>query len=213
MRCFVGLPLSQEYQNGLDIQRTKWGPRFSSPLTWTRPGNWHITLAFLGEVDESIQSTIVDALSGVAFAPFTFQAGGAGVFPPQGPPRVLWVGAQQGGIEVAGLAKAVQSTLEPLGFEPDSRPFTTHLTLARARRGRKRPGKGKRANKQSREGGFEKTAGGDPWRECIAGVGAAEWPAIPMDRFVLWRSHLSESGPRYEPLAIFPATGPSDNPE
>lgn len=207
MRCFVGLPLPQAYQNGLETQRKKWGPRFSSPLTWTRPGNWHITLAFLGEVDDSQQPSIIDALSAIEFAPFEFQAGGAGVFPPQGPPRVLWVGALQGGVEVAGLAKAVQSTLEPLGFEPDSRTFTTHLTLARAKRGKKRRSKGARAQKQSGAGGFEKMAGGEPWQECIAGIGVLEWTAIVMDEFILWRSHLDEIGPHYEPLAAFPATG------
>lgn len=214
MRCFVGLPLPESYQDGLENLRRQWGPRFAPPLTpsltWTKPGNWHITLAFLGEVEESMQPDLEEALSAVAFAPFTFQAGGAGVFPPGGQPKVLWVGAMHGGQSVAALASDVQLALLPLGFEPDDRPFTTHLTLARAKRGKSRH-RTKGAKRGAGDKSFQKVPDANPWQECIAGLGRMEWPPVTMDSFILWRSHLSEAGPRYEPLASFAAAGDSND--
>ncbi|TVM32499.1 RNA 2',3'-cyclic phosphodiesterase [Oceanidesulfovibrio marinus] len=211
MRCFVGLPLPESYQDGLERVRRQWGPRFAPPLTWTRPGNWHITLAFLGEVEESQQPDLEQALSAVAFAPFTLQAGGAGVFPPQGRPKVLWVGALYGGQAVAALAGDVQQALIPLGFVPDDRPFTTHLTLARTKRGKSKRRKHTGAKRGAGDESFQKIPDANAWQECIAGLGRVEWPPVTMDSFILWRSHLSEAGPRYEPLVSFGATSESSN--
>ena len=53
MRCFVGLPLPAAYQDGLRVLTTGLSARIRSAVAWTRPGNWHLTLRFLGEVPET----------------------------------------------------------------------------------------------------------------------------------------------------------------
>ncbi len=186
-RLFIGLPLPEEYQRRLESLRRRWSYRLSSRLSWTRPGNWHITLQFLGDTDESLIQAYTNALAGVKYASFALQGGGAGFFPPprdegEPRPRVVWVGLKQGGTECTALSGAVGVALQPLGFTPESRPFRPHLTLARVKEARR-----------------------DPWQELLAELLREAWPACMVERFVLWRSVLGPQGPTYFEVAGFPA--------
>ncbi|MBU1229805.1 MAG: RNA 2',3'-cyclic phosphodiesterase, partial [Proteobacteria bacterium] len=84
MRCFVGLPLPESWQAGLARVTVRLSAALASPVRWTRPGNWHLTLKFLGDVEEACVPDLVRALSAVAFAPFALRPGRAGFFPPLG---------------------------------------------------------------------------------------------------------------------------------
>lgn len=186
-RLFIGLPLPEEYQQRLEALRWRWRYRLSSRLSWTRPGNWHITLQFLGDTDESLIPAYTAALAGVEYVPFVLQGGGAGFFPPpkddrEPRPRVIWVGLKQGGAECIALSGAVGAALLPLGFRPESRPFKPHLTLARVKEARQ-----------------------DPWLELLAELHREAWPACVAERFVLWRSVLGPRGPTYFEVAGFSA--------
>ncbi len=187
-RAFVGIPLPEAYQQGLDLLRGRLPRRAYGPLSFTKPGNWHMTLKFLGEVPLAGPAGIDAmraALSGVAFAPFVLAGAGGGFFPGPKRPRVVWVGLAQGAEACRALAAAVEEALAPLGFAPENRPFAAHLTVARVR---------------------EPERGGD-WPGMLKVLAETRWLAVTVDAFVLWRSILSPNGPRYEALATFPATG------
>jgi 2'-5' RNA ligase len=195
IRAFVGLPLPEPYQEGLDAVRRHWRDGLASKLSWTRRGNWHLTLKFLGDVEEERLEDVRTALATVEFQAFTLQAGGGGFFPPPKrgmlpKPRVVWAGLAKGAAEARVLAKDVEAALQPLGFEPERRPFSPHLTLARV-----------------------KWAGRDPWEELLADLEARTWPEITVDEFVLWQSVLAKGGPSYIALAKFPATQAGPGPE
>ncbi len=184
IRAFVGLPLPETYQSGLNELRARFAPRISSRLAWTRPGNWHLTLKFLGNCSEDGLKNTTRALETVEWASYSLQAGQAGVFPPRGKPRVLWLGLETGAAESTALAKVIEDALSSAGFAPEERPFRPHLTLARVKQPQR-----------------------DPWPELLQDISAKEWTPVCIARFVLWRSDLSSQGSKYTPLGEFPAQG------
>lgn len=185
LRCFIGLPLPESWQAGLGRVTQRLSGALSSRISWTRPGNWHLTLKFLGAVDEERIPALAEALRGVAFAPFALALGRAGCFPPagRGKPRVLWAGLAHGAGESARLAAEVERALLPLGFAPEARPFNAHLTLGRVKA----------------------AAQGDDWALVERAVAEEPWPVAEISGFVLWQSLLGPGGPQYSRLAEFPA--------
>jgi 2'-5' RNA ligase len=185
LRTFVAAPLPEEYQAAMAEIGKRWKPGLKSKMSWTRPGNWHMTLKFLGDTPEERLPEIKAALERVEFEPFAFRAGRGGFFPPlagrRPNPRVMWVGCEKGWKESAALAAAVEKAVEPLGYKPERRPFSPHLTIARIRR-----------------------AANDPWDEIMQDLAGTGWPELTIDRFELLKSDLSPQGPTYTPLAVFP---------
>jgi 2'-5' RNA ligase len=102
-------------------------------VRWVAPANFHVTLKFLGSIDEALIEPIGKALQDQLrlFPRFTINAKGVGVFPGPTRPRVLWVGLNSD--RLALLASRVESALQPLGFAPESRTFMPHLTIGRWR--------------------------------------------------------------------------------
>lgn len=102
--------------------------------SWTRRGNFHLTLKFLGDVRADAIDDIGAALQAVIVAqrPFSMEIGGIGAFPNMHRPRVLWIGIKQGTEAVTRLAEAVNHQLAGIGYPAESR-FHPHLTLARLR--------------------------------------------------------------------------------
>ena len=100
---------------------------------WVAPANFHLTLKFLGGIDEAmvepIEARLRDQLS--LFPRFSINAKGLGVFPSPKRPRVLWVGLT--GDRLIALASRVESALQQFGFTPETRKFTPHLTIGRWR--------------------------------------------------------------------------------
>jgi len=183
LRLFVGVGVPGVYQDELGRLARVWQEKLRSRTSWTRPGNWHLTLKFLGDVNETRVAAVRRGLETVAFAPFMAQAKGAGIFPDKGPPRVIWVGLGQGAPELATLAGQVDEALGPLGLAREARPFQPHLTLCRVKHAR-----------------------GDPWREVIGEIARSSWPGFSVESFTLWRSVLGPDGPNYSVLARFGAT-------
>jgi len=177
VRCFIGIPMPQTYQQGLERLVDRVRPGLRSRMSWTKPGNWHLTVKFLGEVDEILVEDIKTALSGVRFARFAIRAGSAGYFPNIRRPRVLWVGLSQGADQCSELFVSVEQALEPLGIEPDDHPFRSHLTLARIRQNK-----------------------GDDWEELLKSIRSQPWGEFVCDELVLWKSDLGPHGPTYARL-------------
>jgi len=102
-------------------------------LRWTRRSQWHVTLQFLGAVDDtgSLEDALREAMRAVP--PMTARLGGGGAFPQPRRGSVLWLGIVEGAAELGALAAAVTSATATAGFESERRPFRPHITLARSR--------------------------------------------------------------------------------
>lgn len=97
---------------------------------WSRREQMHLTLRFIGEVDEAQFAAIHKALTRARVPPFNMALRGVGQFPPRGAPRVLWAGVQA----EAGLGQLyaqIQAALRTAGIAEDTRPYAPHVTLAR----------------------------------------------------------------------------------
>jgi len=99
-------------------------------IRFVKPGNMHLTLKFIGEVDEGEAPEIEEKLRAISFAPISCSLKGIGVFPNENYIRVVWAGCESGG-KLEALAKDVMDALHGYG---DSRPFSAHLTIARVKR-------------------------------------------------------------------------------
>jgi RNA 2',3'-cyclic 3'-phosphodiesterase len=104
-----------------------------SGIRWTPRSNCHLTLKFLGDIDERQIEPVGQVLERELslFPRFTINAKGLGVFPDAKRPRVLWVGVE--GKPLAALAEKVEKSLASLGFAQENRKFTPHLTIGRWR--------------------------------------------------------------------------------
>jgi 2'-5' RNA ligase len=99
-----------------------------------RPGNWHITLRFLGEIEEVACELLVARLDEAELGEsFRLQWGGLGAFPRSPRATVLWIGPDRGLEALTALAAAVDGAVDRAGFPPEERPFNPHLTLSRIR--------------------------------------------------------------------------------
>lgn len=125
MRLFIAVEAPPFLVPGL-------GP--SSPNASAPP---HLTLKFLGEVPEDrvgeVGRALERGLHGATAFPVTLR--GLGVFPSRSRPRVLWVGIAQGAPELTELARRVEVAMQGLGFPPEERPFSAHVTVRRYRPG------------------------------------------------------------------------------
>ncbi len=94
----------------------------------------HLTLKFLGETEEGLIPEIVSAMREAAagVTPFDIRVRGTGAFPSPSRPNVLWVGVE-GAEPLARIAKALDAHLVALGFEPETRPWSAHVTVARVK--------------------------------------------------------------------------------
>ncbi len=97
---------------------------------WVPAEQLHLTLCFIGEVSSSAFLDIREALNEITFTPFALRLQGVGFFPPRGQPRVVWVGVAPSE-PLAVLQRKITTRLFTLGFEPENRKFSPHLTLAR----------------------------------------------------------------------------------
>ena len=134
IRTFVSVPLPaslieavRHYQQPLAA--------FDSDVRWVSADNLHITLKFLGDVDESRVPGMSFALKAALASETSFSAAmeGSGTFPASGAPRVVWVGLSQGGSRLTRLAHRVDTALAGLGFPAESRPFRPHVTIGRVK--------------------------------------------------------------------------------
>ena len=131
MRLFIAIGLPDIWKETLakPEQSIAWLGR---GVKWVEPRGMHLTLRFLGEVEERelplIQTAMIAASHGIE--PFEMKLVGTGVFPSAKRPRVYWAG-----IEAPKSLLALQSNIErgiqALGFDPEEHPFKPHLTLAR----------------------------------------------------------------------------------
>jgi 2'-5' RNA ligase len=136
IRAFIAIEIAAPTIASISAAIEQLKPRIDG-IRWIAPSNIHLTVKFLGNIDESKVNAVGEALTSALrpFPPCTINAKGLGVFPSIKRPRVLWVGLV--GSELTTLAAQVELTLAPLGFSREERGFTPHLTVGRWRQGAK----------------------------------------------------------------------------
>jgi 2'-5' RNA ligase len=135
IRAFIAIELSDDIKRVLTQLQNKLKSGCRAPVRWTDPGNTHLTLQFLGDIDSDLINKITAAMSvsSQGVHPFHLGVNSLGVFPDPRRVRVVWVGLN-GDIEILSkLQKRIEAALLPLGFTPEARAFTPHLTLGRVR--------------------------------------------------------------------------------
>jgi len=136
IRSFVAVELPEAVRAALKRlqQEVKAG---GEGVKWVQPGGIHLTLKFLGYVEEAKVPALAQALTRASkdVGPFEMALSGLGVFPSPSRPRVAWVGLSGGVEELFLLQEGVEKALSPFGFPREARAFTPHLTLARLREG------------------------------------------------------------------------------
>src|SRR5262245_12876811 len=145
MRLFTAIELNDEARASIAAEQHRLAARLadrSTTLRFVRAEHLHLTLVFIGEIPETRAASLIEAMaSDIPVAPFQAAFGGLGLFPPRGAPRVLWIGALEGGARIVELHSQVAGRLKRIGVEVEERRFAPHLTLARWRRQeRGRPG-------------------------------------------------------------------------
>jgi 2'-5' RNA ligase len=104
-------------------------------ISWVEPAQLHVTVRFIGEVNETRADAIAAALQPGLLAPaFDMAVAGAGAFPPRGAPRVLWAGIEPAGAQMlAAVEQEVSERLDSCGLEREQHPYRPHVTIARVR--------------------------------------------------------------------------------
>ena len=139
MRLFIGIELPDDLKSSAAAAATRVRERIAhaapgAQVRWVTPANLHITIWFLGEVREPRVEALTASLKEPLDArPFTLRVGGAGAFPSSGAPRAIWLGLVAGREGLLAVHEALGPRLMPLGFEPESRQFSPHLTIARVK--------------------------------------------------------------------------------
>ncbi len=181
MRLFVALEIPSVVRENLAALLKSL--RAVSPQTrWVHPENLHVTLKFIGEVQEPKLAAIRSALAGVCSdQPVTFDFRGLGFFPNDKHPRVFWAGIEASP-NLITLAADIDKAMGTLGVPRGQRPFSPHLTLAR----------------------FEPPRLPEKLRATIQGNAACEFGSLHTRQFHLIESKLKPSGAEYTTLESFP---------
>ena len=135
VRSFIAIHLPPDVRAELTSLEDKLKARRHPFVKWVDPKSMHLTLKFLGDVTVDSIPQIVEAMAGVAKAhsPFDLQVAGTGAFPNWQRPQVVWVGVGGESDKLNDLHRNLESALSPMGFTPEPRSFSAHLTLGRLR--------------------------------------------------------------------------------
>ena len=134
IRTFISIDLPEGIKKGIsDLQdRLK---RDECHIGWVRPEAMHLTLKFLGEIDEKgmpeIEAAIRKATKG--FIPFYVRIMGLGVFPNLKKPGIIWLGINEEGDNLLRLQSRIEEEMEKIGHPREERGFKPHLTIGRVR--------------------------------------------------------------------------------
>jgi 2'-5' RNA ligase len=105
-------------------------------LKLVAPENIHVTVRFLGNIQPTMVEKIFEEMKKVQFVPFNVQINGLGAFPDLRYSRVVWAGITDGADQLKNVFSQLEPRLRGLGFTPDHKGFSPHLTIARVRSGR-----------------------------------------------------------------------------
>ncbi len=133
MRCFIAIDLDERVKMALSAFQNKL-KGCNADIRWVNPENIHLTLKFLGNIDESMLDKVKTNLEDICnkYNRFGLEAKGMGLFPDKRRPRVLWVDIR-GNDSLTGLQRDIEEGMVSLGFDREDRRFSPHLTIGRFR--------------------------------------------------------------------------------
>jgi 2'-5' RNA ligase len=186
LRSFIAIELPEKIHAFLaDMQQDF--KKCGADIRWVNTRNIHLTLKFLGSIEEKTSKKIIDEIKSICshYRPFDLTIKGVGMFPNVKSPRVLWVGVNGSNV-LTELKKDIEDGMSSLGFESEDRKFTPHLTL-----GRFRSGKGKECI-----------------RELMERYGDSTLGTTSVHFVSFMRSDLHPKGARYTKMSEAPLTAP-----
>lgn len=159
----------------------------SFDVKWLKPEGIHLTLKFLGGIEEKQIQPIVDAVRPVVInqKPLALRAEGIAAFPNLKRPRVIWIAVTGDTERLKNIQERIEQSLSALGFPAENRPFSPHLTVGRIRSGRKITDLISKIQE-------------------LAGI---TFSAFTVNELVLYKSILRPEGAAYLPLQRLPFTG------
>lgn len=186
LRVFLAIELTPTVRAALARAQEKLR-RTGARVTWTAEANLHLTLFFLGTITRSrLERVCAMADACLAEHPsFALHLVGLGAFGSSRMPRVLWAGVDSPPPALFALHAALEKGLDTLGFEPEKRPWSPHVTLGRVR-----------APQQVAE-----------LTSHLHKATTSEFGCVPVGRVAVMQSHLRSQGPQYEFLHAVPLKG------
>ena len=173
LRLFVGIEFPPELKLRLSLLQSG-----VAGARWVDPGNFHLTLRFIGEIDEGTAADIDEALLRLKARPFSVQLAGVGTFGGD-KPRQLWVGVErEPGLST--LQGKIEQALIRAGLPPEPRKFSPHVTLARLWMPKR-----------------------DDLQRFLAANGQFRTEPLRVERFSLIASYLTKAGSVYEDQADY----------
>ncbi|MFH0942010.1 MAG: RNA 2',3'-cyclic phosphodiesterase [Chloroflexota bacterium] len=192
VRAFIAIPLPAPFRQSLWELQTELKAGNPPPAKWVSPEGCHLTLSFLGNVGadriEAITRAMENAAAGVI--PFDLKMGRIGGFPGVSRAQVIWVGLEGDLDKLLELKTRLDAELSPLGFPPEERAFTPHLTMARLR---------DRVSPPERE----------RLAKLISDTTPKTFPEMHVTQVNLMRSYLTGEGAVYRCLSQAALNGPA----
>ncbi len=181
MRTFFALDLAPDVRNRIESARRALGP-LPGKINWVSPENLHVTMNFVGTVDDSrIPELCAIAEQTAAAMPCTdirFTNGPLVCIPPRGYLRMIWSAVTDPSGRMAALYEALRDPIRLFGGKADNRPFRGHVTVAR----------------------IKTTRRADRIRKTVENLAAKDFGAVRAEHLVLYTSELKKTGPVYAPL-------------
>jgi len=180
LRTFIAADVGKAIRDRL-VQLQEKLARTGTQVKWVEPENLHVTLLFLGEVDDRQIPGVCSIVANetAKHPPFLMAVETVGCFPNLRRPRVLWVGIGQGMQELCAIHDALEMPLQELGYRREERRYTPHITLGRV--------------KSDRET--------SPLAEALDKQAAWRGGEVPVAELLVLSSELTPKGPVYSVLS------------
>ena len=135
IRSFIAIELPDEVKETVALIIKRLRPAQYRYVKWVAPAGIHLTIKFLGNISSDQIPKITDIMKTAAgkVPPLELSLGGLGMFPNEQRPRVIWIALEGNTEPLAVMQREIEQALAPLGFAPENRAFTPHLTLGRVR--------------------------------------------------------------------------------
>jgi len=179
MRLFIAVEIPDEIKKNI-VERINELKPVEAVVKWVAKENLHITLKFLGWVEEKDLDKLIKMTSKAveSFNRFKVNFAGLGTFPEGKAPRVVWVGMGEGAEEMGKLAEALENKLSRAGFRSEPRGFKPHLTIGR----------------------IKAKKGVDNLKTNLAAIKEPKFGETEVDSLFIMKSTLTSKGPIYEKI-------------
>lgn len=182
LRTFIAIRFSETFKDYLgklqDVLKTS-----NADVKWVKKENIHLTLKFLGEIEDKKIGEITKIIDNLSskMPVFQLELSTLAAFPKKEYPRVIWVGLAKGGTQIKQMAEELNNAISRLGLPKEPRPFSSHITLGRVKSSLNKKQLIEQLNYL--EGNFPKPT-----------------LSLKIDKLTLFKSTLTPTGPIYEVL-------------